>query len=239
MKVIISEGYKNRLQELAGIILEFENVSKDYAGSEQRVPFNKEMMAKAIREGHELGMSFQSNNEKYKMPVAKWRVIYPVAMGTNQKGNLVIRGFHKYGQSESAAIAQDKRSAEVEQVWRLFKASNIKSMWFTGNFFRLPLPLYNESGDGGMISIDVQAKGDEIIRFQDQYNQTSPEKDKLQKAKNIVNLFKDTGERPAEQPISNPSTPSVTPSPKPVPVKKQSIRKSKKPFDNSNSSDSM
>ena len=69
------------------------------------------------------------------MPVAKYRIIYPVAMGISKAGNQVIRAYHKFGQSEGEAIRTGKRSAEVEGAWRLMKTSNIKSMWLTGTFF--------------------------------------------------------------------------------------------------------
>lgn len=251
--MLLSENYINRLQQLAGILLESNSV-KDYAGSEKRVPFNKSMMVQAIKEGREVGLSFQTNNEKYKMPVAKWRVIYPVAIGLSKKGNLVIRAYHKYGQSESAAAETGQRSAEVENEWRLFNAANVKSMWFTGNFFRLPLPLYNANGDGSMISVETQANANEIIKFQDEYNNNiANDQANLNKRKNIVHLFKNTGERPVEQPIQNPTQqtppistpkPEITPQPKVIPsIPKMSPKKvEKKPkpgFDDQNPLDSL
>ena len=167
-------------------------------------------MIQAIKEGREVGISFQSNNEKYKMPIAKWRVIYPVAIGMSEKGNQVIRAFHKYGQSEKEAIRTGKRSAEVENAWRLMKTSNIKAMWFTGNFFRGPLEAYNPSGDKSMVNIEVQANFNEIISFQDNYIKNMADKEQqLQKRKNIVHLFKNTGERPLEQPYKNPGEQDV------------------------------
>lgn len=202
--MLISEIYKNRIQILAGIITESNNPAHDYAGFEKRVPFNKDMMVQAIKEGREMGMSFQSNNDNYIMPVAKWRVIYPVAMGLSKKGNLVIRAFHKYGQSEKEAIRTGQRSAEVENAWRLFKASNIKAIWFTGNFFRGPLEAYNSAGDASMVNIEVQANFDEIIKFQDQVIAgINNSKERDQKRKNIVHLFKQTGERPVENPYQS------------------------------------
>lgn len=200
--MLLSESYRERLQELAGINL--PQTKDPFAGSEKRVPFNKDLMIQAIKEGRELGISFQSNNDAYKMPVAKWRVIYPVAMGISKKGNLVIRAFHKFGQSEKEAIRTGKRSAEVQNAWRLFKVSNIKAMWATGNFFRGPLEAYNPSGDGGMINIEIQANFDEIRKFQDNLlSNIQNDKEREQKRKNIVQLFRQTGERPLEQPIPN------------------------------------
>jgi hypothetical protein len=202
--MILSEKYINRLQELAGIIVEAPVVGQKFAGAENRVPFNKDIIIKAIKEGRELGISFQSDNESYKMPTVKWRVIYPVAMGLSKKGNLVIRAFHRYGQSEKEALRTGKRSAEIENAWRLFKASNIKAVWETGNLFRGKLEGYNNFGDAGMVNIEIQANFSEIIKFQDNLlKNIKNEKDRLQKQKNIVNLFQNTGERPIEKPIKN------------------------------------
>ena len=239
--MLLSEKYINRLQKLAGILLtevvtdQERNIA--FADSNKRVPFNKDMMVQAIKEGRELGVSFQSNNDKYKMPVAKYRILYPVAMGLSKKGNLVIRAFHVMGQSESEAIETGNRSAEVENEWRLLKASNIKSMWFTGNFFRLPLPLYNANGDASMVNIEVQANAEEIVKFQDGYNNDmSNAQGDLNKRKNIVHLFKNTGERPVEKPIQNP-TQNIPVQQKPV--KKQPIIKPKPGFKDQNPNDSI
>ncbi len=205
--MLLSESFKKRLQILSGIILEITDNERmgAFARSDERVPFNKDLMIQAIKEGREVGLLFQSKNEKYVMPVSKYRTIYPVAMGLSKKGNLVIRGFHKFGQSESEAIRTGKRSAEVENTWRLFKASNIKSMFFTGNFFRGPLEAYNSAGDAGMVNIEIQADFNEIIAFQEKYIQNmSDQQAQIEKRKNIVHLFKNTGERPLEQPYANP-----------------------------------
>jgi len=205
--MILSEIYKNRLKELAGILSE-EITNQErldaFAKSGERIPYNKELMIQAIEQGREVGILFQSNNEKYKMPVAKYRIIYPVALGISSKGNPVLRAFHKMGQSEKVAIATKKRSAEVEHTWRLFKTSNIKSFWFTGNFFRGPLEAYNLNGDKGMVNIEAQADFNKIHSYQDALiANIKDKKDQDQKRKNIVHLFKQNGERPIEQPIKN------------------------------------
>jgi len=206
--MILSEEIKKRFQQLAGIIS--ENISNQerldaFAKSDERVPYNKDLMIQAIQQGREVGVLFQSNNEKYKMPLAKYRIIYPVAIGISKKGNPVIRAFHKMGQSEKVAIATGKRSAEVENTWRLLKISNIKSMWLTGNFFRGPLEAYNANGDAGMVSVETQADFNSIRKYQDELiANIQDKKEQEQKRKNIVHLFKQTGERPLEQPIKNP-----------------------------------
>jgi len=180
--MILSESYKRRLKKLAGLITEelydFSDEERTiaYKDFDKRVPFSKDLMVKAIREGWEVGISFKSDNDKYKMPIAKTRVIYPVAMGLSKKGNLVIRAFHKIGQSESGAMTAQKigmknyRSTEVKDEWRLFKATNIKNMWLTGDFFKLEnVSGYKETGDKGMTVVEIQAKKSQVSKFQKDY----------------------------------------------------------------------
>lgn len=182
--MLLSESYKNRLKKLAGLLNEdlydFSEEEKNLAFKDfnQRVPFSKDLMTKAIKQGWEVGLLFQSNNKKYKMPVAKTRVIYPVAMGTNANGNLLIRALHKLGQSESGAKKAQKigkknfRSAEVKNEWRLFAAKNIKGMWLTGNFFNIDdsaLSQYKETGDKSF-KTEIQAKKSLVRKFQKDYN---------------------------------------------------------------------
>ena len=207
--MILSESLIRKFKKLAGLVLETSSQEKvdAFSKSDERVPYNKELMIQAIQQGREVGILFQSNNEKYKMPIAKYRIIYPVALGISKKGNPVIRAFHKMGQSEKVAIATGKRSAEVENTWRLLKISNIKSMWITGNFFRGPLEAYNSNGDKGMVNIEVQADFNKIKTYQDNLiSNIKDKKEQEQKRKNIVHLFKQTGERPIEEPIKNPET---------------------------------
>jgi hypothetical protein len=166
----LSESYKKRMQELAGIVVLSEVTDAErnaaFAGSNQRIPYNKDLMIQAIKQGREVGILFQSDNEKYKMPTSKYRIIYPVAIGLSKAGNQVIRAFHKFGQSESEARRTNKRSAEAENTWRLLKASNIKSMWFTGTLFFGPLESYNRS-DKGMVNVEVAADFNKIKKYQE------------------------------------------------------------------------
>lgn len=210
--MILSEQIKIRFQQLAGLISEITNQERldAFAKSDERVPYSKDLMIQAIQQGREVGVLFQSNNEKYKMPVAKYRIIYPVAIGISKKGNPVIRAFHKMGQSEKVALATGKRSAEVENTWRLLKVSNIKAMWMSGNFFRGPLEAYNDNGDKGMVNVEIQADFNAIRKYQDELIASiKDKKEQEQKRKNIVHLFKQTGERPVEQPIQNPGDQNI------------------------------
>jgi len=126
-----------------------EEKNKIMSKSNERVPFNTDLMKQAVEQGREIGIGYRSKNDKYEMPVTKYRIIHPVAMGTDKKGNTVIRGLHITGQSEKAARETGVRSAEIEaekdgmNAWRLFKTENLKSMWFTGRFFSNNIPGYN------------------------------------------------------------------------------------------------
>lgn len=140
----LSESYKSRILELAGlednqygfVILEAE--IDPYSNSSNRVKFDINLMKQAIEQGREVGMVFQSDNVKYKMPTWKQRIIYPFAIGYDKKGQLVFRAVHIEGQSEKKALefTPRKGSAMASNEWRLFKAANVKSMWFTGRFFQ-------------------------------------------------------------------------------------------------------
>jgi hypothetical protein len=157
------------------LILEIsaEEKIKAYAKSNERIPFNSELMKQAIMQGREVGLNFKSNNEKYTMPTTKTRIIQPVAYGVNKSGRPVVRGLHITGQSEKEAIRTGRRSAEVEaekdgiNAWRMFKVENIKSMWFTDRFFSDNIPGYNPN-DKGMSTIYVSYNPVTAKKYQDE-----------------------------------------------------------------------
>ena len=178
--MLLSESYKKRLKELAGLMPLDEAMSPEAKSaamnkSSERFTFNVDSMKQAIEQGREIGLNFQSNNKKYKMPTTKSRIIWPVAMGMDENGNLSIRGYHIEGQSEKAARETKVRSAEATDVWRLFKAANIKSMWFTDNFFSQPLPGYKER-DSAFTTIMASYSPAKARAYQDSLkNQIEPE----------------------------------------------------------------
>ncbi|MEK6829294.1 MAG: hypothetical protein AABY15_04140 [Nanoarchaeota archaeon] len=149
------------------LILEIsaEEKGKVMAKSNERVPFSVDLMKQAIEQGREVGINYRSSNDKYEMPVTKSRIIHPVAMGTDSKGNLVIRGLHITGQSEKAARETGVRSAEVEaerdgmNAWRLFKTSNLRSMWFTDRFFSDNIKGFNPNDKAMVTKIAVYNPG--------------------------------------------------------------------------------
>ena len=179
--MLISESYKNRLKELAGIKPLEEAMSPEVKSvamnkSSDRFTFNQDSMKQAIEQGREIGLNFQSNNKKYKMPTTKSRIIWPVSMGIDKNGNLAIRGYHVAGQSEKAALETGVRSAEADDVWRLFKVANIKSMWFTDNFFNQPLPNYKER-DSAFSTVIASYSPAKAKAYQDSVqNQIEPNK---------------------------------------------------------------
>jgi hypothetical protein len=174
--------------------------SDPYNKSNERVPFNKELMAQAIIEGREVGILYKG--DETKAPSGKYRLIYPVTMGTSTSNNSVVRAIHKVGQSESKAKETGVRSAEAKNVWRFFKTENIKGMWFTGNFFDYTPSNYN-SNDRGMDSIDVYFDANKAKSFQKEFL----EKQKLEnEPQSKITRFKEKGERDIEQPYSDPET---------------------------------
>jgi hypothetical protein len=148
--------------------------AKLFQGSSERGAFSRDLMRQAIEQGAEVGLLFQSNNSRYKMPVSKYRIIQPVAVGTNANGQVVVRGIHVFGQSERAAQETGVRSAEIENEWRLFNASNIKGMWLTGRYYSDPIPNVSAS-DKGMASIDVVYSPSRAAAYQATIAEPEPE----------------------------------------------------------------
>lgn len=220
----LSESYKNRLKELAGLPLLSEATDAErnaaFAGSPHRIPYSKDLMIQAIKEGREVGVLFQSDNEKYKMPVAKYRVIRPLCIGISKAGNSVIRILHVFGQSESEARKTGKRSQEAENVFRLLKSSNIKSMWMTGNFFWTAPPAY-KSTDKGMLNVEVAADFNKIRKFQQDLVKQQQTAEKSKEMASKIHKIEPPKERPLDQTRSGqqPIQPIVKPTGSIAPLK--------------------
>jgi hypothetical protein len=140
----LSESYKNRIMQLAGLkqldeIIEFnpQDLTKAYDKSWQRIQgFNLDMIKQAIREGRAIGVSYKSTD----MPVTKFRIVLPVTLGkykTKSGVPLKLSAFHLAGQSEREAQRTGVRSADSQNVWRLFDLDpkSFKGMWLTDKFF--------------------------------------------------------------------------------------------------------
>lgn len=211
---LIEQKIRNLVREIIAesLILEISAEEKDkvMAKSNERVPFNSELMKQAIEQGREIGINYRSKNDKYEMPATKSRIIHPVAMGTDKNGNIVIRGLHITGQSEKAARETGVRSAEIEaekdgmNAWRLFKAENLKSMWFTGRFFSDNIPGYNPN-DKTMTTKTAVYSPTEAKKYQDalvaQSRATAPAKPEPQTQQQVQPQPQVAPTKPAEKDI--------------------------------------
>jgi hypothetical protein len=125
----------------------------------KRVRFDQGLMVKAIQNGLVILINYAGDKDNWKG--GRERVIYPMVLGKNRNtGNLLIRGWHLTGWSVS-------KRRNVKKEWRLFKASNIKSMMFTGDFYRLPPKGYKMNDRHMTERIIKAADFNEIRRNQD------------------------------------------------------------------------
>ena len=96
----------------------------------KKMKYDRAKMVKAIQNGMIILISYSGDKDKWKG--GRERSIYPMVLGINKNTkNELIRGWHLEGYSVS-------QKSETKKVWRLFNAANIKSMTFTGHFYRLP-----------------------------------------------------------------------------------------------------
>ena len=193
--MFINIRHKIRLMELAGLdVSQLLKESDPYTRSNERVPFNVNLMQQAIEYGLEVGILFQSNNKEYKMPISKYRIIMPVAMGIDKDGRTMLRGVHIEGQSEKEAIRTGKRSAEAKNAWRLFNVANIKSMFFTGKTHdKVPISGYKPN-DSAFVRTIVAFNPSLAKKNQVDYNRSkaaeAPEAKAQQRQGMIKSLFK-------------------------------------------------
>lgn len=177
--MLLSEEYKRRLAKLAGIsydesdflISEAITVADPYSASKNRVKFDINLVKTWIEHGQEMGMVFQANNDKYKAPIWKMRILWPFALGYNKKGQLVLRAVHVEGQSEKKALAHNPRqgSAQAHNEWRLFKVANIKSIFPTGGYFDGPpagIEGYYNPQDSAMSKVIAYFDRQEAMNYQ-------------------------------------------------------------------------
>lgn len=210
MSVNLSLPYKVRLMELAGLdVADLLTESDPYVRKNERIPFSKELMQQAIEYGLEVGILFQSKNEKYKMPISKFRLIMPVAMGIDPKGRMMLRGVHITGQSEKVALQTGQRSAEAKNVWRLFNTANIKSMFFTGKTYtKVPIGGYKPN-DSAFVKTLVAFNGATAKKRQDDYNRSHADNTPdavQQKRQGMIKSFFRNDVRQAPTPLA-PSKP--------------------------------
>ena len=121
----------------------------------QEVKFDQAKMTRAIQFGMVILFKYRGDKDEWKG--GRERVVCPMVIGQNKDtGNILIRGWHLDGWSVSL-----KRNAK--KVWRLFKAVNILSMTFTGDFFRLPPKGYKRN-DRVMTEVTFAAADFNVIR---------------------------------------------------------------------------
>jgi len=119
------------------------------------IKFDKALMIKAIQFGMVILINYRGDKDEWKG--GRERVICPMVIGQNKNtGNVLIRGWHLDGWSVNL-----KRNAK--KVWRLFKAVNMLSMTFTGDFFRLPPKGYKRN-DRVMTEVTFAAADFNVIR---------------------------------------------------------------------------
>ena len=121
----------------------------------KQMPFNEGLMVKAIQNGMIILINYAGDKDEWRG--GRERVIYPMVLGVNRNTrNMLVRGWHLNGWS-----VHEKRN--TEKVWRLFKTTNIKSMMFTGDFYRLP-PVGYRMNDRAMTERIIAQADFNIIR---------------------------------------------------------------------------
>ena len=130
----------------------------------ENVPINKpiapshELITKAIKYGMIFLITYKGAKDNHT--VGHERVIYPMVFGRSSVGKLLIRGYHLKGWSVS-------NNRDVEKIWRMFRYDRIKSIIFTGSFYRLPPAGYNMHDKGMRGGIIARADFNEIRRNQE------------------------------------------------------------------------
>lgn len=227
--VFLSEAYKRKLMQLAGLpvveeAIEFnrDDLTKAYSKSAQRIQgFDVKLIEQAIREGRAIGISYKSKD----MPVTKFRVVLPVTIGTYKTKSDVkhkLSAFHLAGQSERVAQNAEKeykagrsdnknyRSTEPEGVWRLFDldTKSFKGMWLTDKFF-YEYPKDYKRKDKRFSHVDLDYDVNVAIFERDARESRGEE---LGEPIDLTNV-KSTGQSPAEAPENKeePETNAVAP----------------------------
>jgi len=87
------------------------------------------LLIKAIQYGMALTISYRGDKDKWRG--GRIRTIYPMTLGINHNTkNKLLRTFHVEGWSVH-------KKKEINDEWRLMKTTNILSIMFTGNFYRM------------------------------------------------------------------------------------------------------
>lgn len=140
----------------------------------KKVKFDINLIIKSIQNGLVLLINYSGDKDNWKG--GRERVIYPMVIGVNRNtGNILIRGWHLTGWSVS-------KRRNIKKEWRLFKASNIKSIQFTGDFYRLSPKGYK---------MNDRAMTEKLIKSAD-FNEIRRNQDALIKSGSIENMSDQT-----------------------------------------------
>lgn len=143
------------------------------------VPINKpltptgDLFVKAIKYGMIFLVTYKGAKDNHS--TGHERVIYPMVYGRSSKGKHLIRGWHLNGWSVSADM-------HINKVWRMFRFDRVKSITFTGSFYRLPPSGYNAMDKGMRGGIIARADFNEIRRNQ----QTLVKRDEIQNREEVT-----------------------------------------------------
>jgi len=130
----------------------------------ENIPINKpiapteDLIIKAIKYGMIFLITYKGAKDNHT--VGHERVIYPMVFGRSSVGKLLIRGYHLKGWSVS-------NNRNIEKIWRMFRYDRIKSIIFTGSFYRLAPSGYNMYDKGMRGGIIARADFNEIRRNQE------------------------------------------------------------------------
>ena len=127
------------------------------------IPINKpirpteKMFIKAIKYGMIFLITYKGAKDNHTS--GHERVIYPMVLGRSSVGKLLVRGYHLKGWSVS-------NNRDIDKIWRMFRLDRVKSMIFTGSFYRLPPTGYNMHDKGMRGGIIARADFNDIRKNQ-------------------------------------------------------------------------
>lgn len=110
------------------------------------IPYSDNIMKKCIEYGMVITISYKGDKDNWNG--GRERTIYPMVLGKSSEGKILLRGWQLNGWSVS-------KKGNTEKEWRLFRCDRMKSITFTGTFFRLPPEGYVSQDSimkGGIIS---------------------------------------------------------------------------------------
>jgi hypothetical protein len=117
------------------------------------LPATEDLLIKAIKYGMIFLVTYKGAKDNHS--AGHERVIYPMVLGRSSVGKILLRTYHLKGWSVS-------NNRSIDKIWRMFRVDRIKSMIFTGSFYRLPPAGYNMHDKGMRGGILARANFNEI-----------------------------------------------------------------------------